>query len=450
METFRRVKIDQQNSNVVLHKRKSPSIKTQNMSSPLKNHFAGPEVHSSSISVSNWPFEDELRKRKAHSCNQRLSSPIVFAEKCRYCHNKQNESTHQTAYSFSKLTHDCCPFNNEKTNSFSSPVISRKLIIQHEMKSDKDGYLDSTSLKRIKQMNLNIQPTSHFSYFSKAVESDLSNNLKSENNGIRTATNLINIDKYHFQNYHVLSNNKFSICDNLKVFVPAYAVLRGMFKNSIFIDDIKSLGPESFIVLSVICEKKFRVKIDKQQDSTGINKLATIIKSSLVEKRPEECKKIILSYTIKQLKHRLREKYSELYRKNTFEEFFYQYYFSHVAKDQGIPLEDFYYPIASTKCKKNSAKTINKTYLMNIKKSDMFMTDLREYINSDFVRDYGKEIDSKLFDLVNRWESEFKKSDCVEHLKSLVDKYFKDSKSKLPWTIYEIQFAIGKVRKILS
>lgn len=115
-----------------------------------------------------------------------------------------------------------------------------------------------------------------------------------------------------------------------------------------------------------------------------------------------------------------------------------------------IPLNYFYYPIVSIKCKKNSAKTINKTYLENIKRSERFMVEVRDYINYNFIKDYGREIDSKFMDLANRWETDHKKTDSVNLLINSIKEYFKDSKSKLPWTIYEIQFAMGKIRKILS
>ena len=119
------------------------------------------------------------------------------------------------------------------------------------------------------------------------------------------------------------------------------------------------------------------------------------MRNRVVNKRPEECKKIVFSYTIKQLKHRLRHQFTEQYRKTNFDEFFYQFYFEEISKAEGIQLEDFYYPIASTKCKKNSAKTINTAYLSNIRKSGKFMDDLKSYIYSQLTKDYAKEIDAE-------------------------------------------------------
>lgn len=135
-----------------------------------------------------------------------------------------------------------------------------------------------------------------------------SDDKKYKNYGV---SKIINFDKYQFQKYQILNHDRTATFDNLVVFSPVYNVLRGLFKNSIFIDDIQNLTTESFIVFSVIVEKKFKVKITNQKDMDGICQLLEVIKNRIVDKRPEECKKIILTYTIKQLKYRLREQYSQ-------------------------------------------------------------------------------------------------------------------------------------------
>ena len=324
------------------------------------------------------------------------------------------------------------------------PVKMRSADTTH---SEESSNQDTFSLKRVKYDTYSIQTTNSFC-FARA-EKDSSSNMSPVRENGQSEAETQEPKGLQLQNYHILSYEKEAPAENLTVLRSVYGILRGLFKNSIYIDDIKKLSPESFLVFSLICEKKFKININSLDDNLALEQLTDMVKNKTVHKRPEECKKIVFSYTIKQLKHRLRDRYTQQYRKTNFDEFFYQFYFEEISVHENILLEDFYYPIASTKCKKNSAKTINTAYLSNIRKSDKFMSDLKTYIYTQLIRDYTKEIDAKLLDLVTRWENEIKRAETLDGLKAALGSYFKGSKSKLPWTIFEVQHAIEKVRSVV-
>lgn len=316
-----------------------------------------------------------------------------------------------------------------------------------ESRSEDMSTDDVRSLKKVKRDTYCIQGTTNFVFEKRDKPVGMNNSnfqiLAKDDSQIK------GLQEYQMQAYHILSFERETLTNNLTIFKSVFRILSGVFKNSIFIDDIKLLSPESFIVFALICEKKFKISIGSPDDEVALAKLADVVRNKVVNKRPEECKKIVFSYTIKQLKHRLRHQFTDQYRKTCFDEFFYQVYFEEIAKREGIPLEDFYYPIASTKCKKNSAKTINTAYLSNIRKSDRFMDDLKTYIYTQLLKDYSKEIDNKLLDLITRWENEVKRSGSINDIKATLGSYFKGSKSKLPWTIFEVQHAVEKVRSVV-
>lgn len=445
METFRKVKIDQTRTDPELCKRSFHNFADEGFkyilekvidNSLLQRNFR----HSVNSEYENGSWKKIKPQNVNHSSVANQSENVCGNCKCPRTGSSLSNShlKNQNTKNFDDKN-GAVEFNSIDRESNLASTYS-------EGNSDQEG----SSLKRVKRESYGIHKTVDFNYTGKegreVSTTDSDQTIKGESKFL----NIINVDKYEIHKYHIMTHQRVSNSGGSGMFSPVYDILKGLFKNSICVDDIKGLSSKSFLIFSVIVEKKFRIKITDQDDNSVISQLVNVIKGRSVEKRPEECKKIVLSYTIKQLKNSLKNHYAQQYRKNTFEEFFYQYYFEHVSTSESIPLEDFYYPIASVKCKKNSSKTINKTYINNIKKSEKFMVAANKYIETDFLKDYTKEIDNKLLDLINRWESEFKKMASLDVFKSSIAEYFKDDKSKMPWTNSEIQYAIGKVRKIIS
>ena len=446
METFRKIRNDKPEEDRELSKRSLERFTSQNNSHTHETLIIKPRVAQGADGFSAGVAEMEQRQRLSLQYYHYLTALSHANEINSLCDFSRGMDSQQQV-SRSR------PAQFNKTNIVELGGVEGLQPIakggSRSIRSEEDRSFP-TMFKRVKQRSYDIQNTSSYFLNSNGQQSVRSSELAGPEPKPDSRQNIDNVDRYNLQRFEILNYSKSLAFDSLGVFSAAFLVLRALFKNSVMVGDIGRLSEESFVLFSVICEKKFKVRVENPKDTTGINQLIEVVKEQVVDKRPEECKKIVLSYSIKHLKYQLREKYSQQYRKNSFEEFFYAYYFEEISKAEGIPLADFYYPIASTKCKKNSAKTINKTYLQNIGKSQLFMESLRDYIANGFVKDYSREIDNKLMDLINRWEESYTKRESITLLKESLEDYFKDSKSKLPWTIYEIQYAMGKVKKALA
>lgn len=449
METFRKVRNGEQNSESHGVRINSINHTAHNSGIYLNNIGISQSLQFGSHTDSRGLLEDELRTGLVYQNIHQYKSSFNLINKTGHRQHHQSETTNHLSLS-KTLNHQKFFYTENQTQESFQCIISKRPNLDSSIDMKNGDNFGLISLKRVKQKTYSIQPT--VVYFHTGIDVDDADLPESPRQiiPILDGPKNINAKKYQLYNYHIMRHVSTLSTGCLNVLMSAYNVLRELFKNSISFDDIRNLSEKSFIVFSIICEKKFKVKIDSRDDLRAINWLSEVINSRMVDKRPEECKKIILSYTIKQLKHRLRETYPGQYIKQTFEVFFYQHYFDHISKSEGIPLDDFYYPIASTKCKKSSAKTINKAYLSNIRKSDKFMADVRQYMDQQFTHDYAKEIDNKLLDLVNKWGAEFEKAESISEITDSLDNYFRDSRAKLPWTIYEIEFALKKVRIILS
>ena len=252
---------------------------------------------------------------------------------------------------------------------------------------------------------------------------------------------------FNTTDFKIISPDSLVNTVEMHLFIPAFEFLKDMFKGSIRTNSISNFCPASLIIIHSVLEKKFEIELTT--DQAGLAKLEQLVANDVFRRRPEECKKMVFGYAIKQLKRRLRDSLNCRYRKNGFEEFFYTHYFGEAAAKEGLPIADFYYPIVSEKKKMGSARTINKAYISNIKKSDAFAADFEEYLNVFFVDDYCKEIDNKIFDLMSKWESIYKTSLGPDQWQQNMQAQLGLSKSKLPWTIGEIKTAIDRVKKIM-
>jgi len=248
-------------------------------------------------------------------------------------------------------------------------------------------------------------------------------------------------------NFKILCSTANVADNNVKLLIPAYNLLKDIFKNEITQELFDSLDIVSIAVVQIIIEKKFEIKLNPAK--VNFKSIQAILENERSKKRPEECKKMVFGYAIKNLKRRLKESINCKYKKNGFEDFFYRHYFERVSNQEGIQLEDFYYPIVSEKKKIGNSRTINKTYIKIIKKSDYFINDFQEYIEKYFIADYSKEIDNKLLDLLTKFESIFNLAENKDWKQSMQSQ-LSLSKSKLPWTLIEVNSAISKVKSILN
>lgn len=201
------------------------------------------------------------------------------------------------------------------------------------------------------------------------------------------------------------------------------------------------------LLFSSILKRKFKIETN-QKDS--LESFAEKTKTLKTDKRPEECKKLIFSLTIKHMKKQLKEKKKKIYKKKSFENLFYKHYFRRIADKEGLSIHDFYYPISYNKNKKNAFKTINKAYITNIRKSSAFIDDFMNYLDKGLIENYKGEIKSQLFKIVSKWDRDLYKSENEERFKRDLMNNSSREKRKLPWTLDEIQCAISIVRNIIT
>ena len=253
--------------------------------------------------------------------------------------------------------------------------------------------------------------------------------------------------RFSTENFRIINPKPVDPSYEIKLFTDAYRVIRVFFKGKADDDCLAGLDRTSLIIVRKTIEKKFNIKINENDFNTKT--LQNLLIKEEFNKRREECKKMVLGYAIKQLKKRLRESLDFHYRKDSFDEYFYNYYFAAAAEREGLSVSDFYYPIVSEKKRMGSAKTINKVYLSNIKKSDAFMLAFEEYLEKHFIVDYEKEIDSKLFELIFKFEAAYHSAADIECWTRTLQSHLALCKTKLPWTQLEIKEALIQVKKIM-
>ena len=229
-----------------------------------------------------------------------------------------------------------------------------------------------------------------------------------------------------------------------------FDILSKIFKNQYFKVEPECFNDITFFLFCAICKRKFRYQITDKHSDTQIDGLKQLIENSTVDKRPEECKKLIFSLAIKHMKKKLKQ--NPMFKninKWQFEEKFYEFYFGDISEQEGIPLINFYFPISKNRKKKTIYKTLNKPYIDIVKKSDKFIIEFLEYIERQAIIDYSKEIDNKLYEVLIKWN--FNYQDNVSSAAVILDieRYFKSHKSKLPWTVNDIKYAIGKVKEVI-
>ena len=237
---------------------------------------------------------------------------------------------------------------------------------------------------------------------------------------------------------------------SLKRFGEVYEQLLLLFLEKTVEVDLAGLKQIPFILFAKFVERKFGVPLKSPTDRRGLRTLFTKIEAGGCEKRPEECKKLVFSMTIKHLKNKLRCNYKKIYRKKSFESYFYYYYFNEIAKKERIPIQDFYYPVSYNKNKRNAFKTINKQYIENIKKSRKFIADFLNYICGSLVEDYKGEVAERLMEMVGRWDRAFVGPRSEEWFGEELKRHFGGGKLKLPWTVGEVEKAVETVKQLLD
>ena len=143
----------------------------------------------------------------------------------------------------------------------------------------------------------------------------------------------------------------------------------------------------------------------------------------------------------------------KIVRRN-LEKAFYEHYFSKIACERGMKLEDFYKPKPDKENKSRAAYSVEQNYIKNISLSFEFKQEVLAYLDNGLIENEMRCLEEKLILLVNIWEKIIEKAECRNKATIEICNDIKTSqKGKqyfIPLTIFEIKEAIEKVKRRLE
>lgn len=137
---------------------------------------------------------------------------------------------------------------------------------------------------------------------------------------------------------------------------------------------------------------------------------------------------------------------------------FYQEYFGELAEEHAIPIQKFYFPRNKNKLVCNSHKTINRTYIHNVSLNREYVTKVRAFISGPLLTAEKLIIRNKVSNKIDKWNTflhkqlSFGQGDKgLGFFDQFVEKnILKNDKFKLPWSVRQIEAAVGTVLKHLT
>lgn len=272
------------------------------------------------------------------------------------------------------------------------------------------------------------------------------------------------MDKRIMSNYPIVDLDAMKVAQpvrlNAKYHLDSYSELSNLLKK-LFLDQLKSrdqfiLSAEEMMVLAAILRKKF----NEELPVANVYGLKTLFSDKIRQskKRPEECYKFVFKHAFKNLK-RL---YCDMQLDHCLLDFksgkmanFYEYYFGEASKASRVPLSYFYLPLTpDAQCNRfdsGAPKTINLSYVNLMIQSERFVADLMDYLNNKFISDYSQLIVLKIDHMVGKWNEISVSMNYSDRSLDLICDYIEfNKKSKLPWTVIEVLFAIETVRKMID
>jgi hypothetical protein len=234
-------------------------------------------------------------------------------------------------------------------------------------------------------------------------------------------------------------------------------------------EDLDALNERDRKIIKAVLTKKKLVKKEESIKYT-VDEFNKIPKRQ-GQKRNEENLKCIFKYAQKFLRLQFRKNHLDFrYRKgdvnmkqkNLIDLGFYTFYFGKIADQKGWPIAKFFHPKvfsggkaslgSSLESPDKRPKTINREYIDNLKRSDVFMTHISDFLNNKYklenkektgIIDQYKEIsEEKMMQKMDQWCKLIKKNGDKKGLDKILDDLISNDKCKLPWSIREIQRAV--------
>ncbi len=184
-------------------------------------------------------------------------------------------------------------------------------------------------------------------------------------------------------------------------------------------------------------------------------------------KRPEENYKYIYKKCLKILKQRFLETHNvRNLKKEESERLFYSHYFGTIANEEKIKLECFYQPRGGKSAKGQPAsnkrnmkpskvskddicKTISCVYIKTVGKSEKFVKDISQLLNTTLLENYIRNIDKKIQNIFQDWRNLGITEPLTHaHVSEICERIEKNEKFKMPWTIHEFKTAIEALQQL--
>ena len=150
----------------------------------------------------------------------------------------------------------------------------------------------------------------------------------------------------------------------------------------------------------------------------------------------------------------LSEPYSRLGSGSHFEYAFSGVYFGLIANKLGQPIEMFFQPSFQRRFEilnpHDCPKTITKSYLGLVKQSPRFVSHMLYFLRNLMLPEAYEQVYEKTSRMVDKWEALVAEEGVEFLLDDLRSKFINNSKSKVPWTISEVQFAINQAIEFVS
>lgn len=342
-------------------------------------------------------------------------------------------------------------FNN-KNESIRSEHDEKKSSLNHNGKNKfifypykyKDKTTDSLAVVKKKRVNLNLQNAFIFNrppVKKQLMLEDLYTCLLNK----RTEPGMY--DMSNFCIVRMLKNNRHTIPKNYDL---VYRDLIKLFTENTMNDNLEKYSEPVFKLYAFIIDKKFKIKISRDQSLNGTTALKELLLQGESDKRAEECKKKVFSVTFKYLKNKFSEETGQSIQNRSFELLFYKHYFQYIVKKEKISIRNFYYPISYNKQNKSSFKTINKQYISCLKKSRAFVKDFHSYMKKQIFIDHVADVESRLIEIIYKWNQNYLRNTKQDNSNDNIYNCFNKEKSKMPWTNNDLKSAIEVVKNIFK
>ena len=219
-------------------------------------------------------------------------------------------------------------------------------------------------------------------------------------------------------------------------------------ENGVNEDNFKQLTRFEKQLFYYLVKRKFIPKYLKGFESDEVTcdyeKIKKMVSTDF-PRRPEECYKFILTRVLKYLRKRIETEYET----DNADAKLYEIFFKEISEEYGIPMSDFYYPLAgNTKGKFH----FNFVYFSKIFKSTKFLNEIEKYCETEVFQDYKRDLSKKVNALVCKWERLLiEENQYLEYAKQSILKYvIFNKRCKLPWTRLDVVHAIDRVEKLIK